>query len=696
MKLRLLIPFISFNFLAGSLMAQLVITNKPSLVRAATPYTFIVTINGVKTGSGISWTVGGVAGGNSTVGTASGTSYMAPAVPPATSVTLVATANTNAKLTDSVTVSILNPQPVLSSVSPWPLPTGTSTVTINGSGLISGAIVTMNGAHLVTTYVSSTRLTAPITLASAPSSDTDFTVVNPNPGTLTSSTLQVPPGGACGNKVSDAAARRFLEQAAFGPDPYSICRVKTLGFDGWITEQSNEPKSTYPSLVAGSTSMGPLQARFFTNAVHGRDQLRQRIALALHKIWIVSAIEESKPAQYQPYYQIFGDQAFGNYRTLMREVTLSPAMGDYLDMRNNVKANATGTVLPNENYAREIMQLFTVGLDTMDQSGNLTKDTSGNLIPTYDQATVQQFARIYTGWTYPTMPGAAPKPFNPPYYVGSMVAWEPDHDTTSKKLLNGAISPAGMSASADLDFALDNIFHHANLPPFIAKQLIKAFVSSNPSPAYVKYVADVFGGANGGPRGDITAAIRAVLEYSEARAGDNTTTPPAASGALKEPVMFFAQTLRGLNAAVNDTNGLAGRAASLGQNIFFPPTVFSYFSPAYRIPGTTQIGPEFQLNSRSVAILRANQINTLIFGGATTMGGFGAGSTVDLTPWINLAATPSALVTALGNAFLYEEMPSHIATEVNAAITGTIGTTADKARAGLYVLLTSGYYAVKK
>jgi uncharacterized protein (DUF1800 family) len=611
-------------------------------------------------------------------------------------VTITATSVADPTKSDSVALIINNPVPTLASILPWPLGAGASTVTVNGSGFVKGAVLVMNGVVLPTTYFSSTRLTAAVTLAAAPKTDTAFIVINPDPGAVLSNLLLVPPPpDTSGSSVSDGAAVRFLEQAAFGADAYSFWRVKGLGMPGWIDAQINEPPSMYPDPSTIPLSMSPVQSRFFTNAVHGRDQLRQRIALALHKMLVVSAVTDSEPAQMVPYLQVLSNLAFDNYRNILRKITLNPAMGVYLNMVNNLKANPAANALPNENYARELMQLFTIGLSQLNPDGTTVLDSNGNPIPTFTGSTVREFARVFTGWTYPTKPGATLKGLNPAYYVGDMVYWEPNHDEGAKTLLNGAADAAGKNADQDLDFALDNIFNHPNVGPFVSSNLIKQLVTSNPSQAYVARVAAVFADNGLGVRGDMTAVIKAILLDQEARAGDDNSQFALGAagnyGALKEPVVFIAQTLRGLIAVVNDSNAMPSVANSLGENIFLPPSVFSYFSPFYVVEGSGGLlGPEFQLNNTSTTITRVNQINTLIYGN------FGAGSTVDFSVWSYLAGSPSSLADVIGFIFLDGSMPAPYRTQLLAAISGTTGTTLDKARAGLYVALTSGYYAVRK
>ena len=207
----------------------------------------------------------------------------------------------------------------------------------------------------------------------------------------------------------------------------------------------------------------------------------------------------------------------------------------------------------------------------------------GQPIPTYDQATIQEFAKIYTGWTYPTKPSATPQKHNPAYYVGRMVPFESNHDTTSKTLLNGFVVPAGGTAESDLKAALDNIFSHPNVGPFICRQLIQHLVTSNPSPDYVARASASFNDNGKGERGDLATVVKTILLDPEARAEDNgpLSTATDVSGHLREPAVLIPAILRGLGAMVNDTNNLNSQSAILGQPLFTPPTVFNYFPPGY-------------------------------------------------------------------------------------------------------------------
>jgi uncharacterized protein (DUF1800 family) len=603
----------------------------------------------------------------------------------------------------SATVILFNPFPTLASVSPANVAVGPFTLTINGSGFVPGAQVIFGDMAISTSYVSATRLTATGTASPGESgAQIPVAVVNPDPGSARSSdavsVLVGPP--LTGQKVTFNVAARFLDQAAFGPDAATVARVQSLGLDGYLNEQFAALVSPYPDPITTGFGIGQVQARFFSNAVHGQDQLRQRVAFALGQIFVVSAVEENSPTQLVPYLQILQDDAFDNFRKLMEDVTLSPTMGEYLDMRNNDKANAARGTKANENYARELMQLFTIGLFQLNPDGTLQQDDSGNPIPTYDQATIQNFAKIYTGWTYPTKPGATLKIHNPAYYTGPMVPYQPNHDTTAKTLLNGLVVPAGGTAESDLKAALDNIFNHPNVGPFVSKQLIEHLVTSNPSPAYVGRIAAVFDDDGSGTRGNLQAVVRAILLDPEARTGDDgpSLNPPDISGHLREPVFVVSSILRGLGALVNDTNNLTGQAANLGQTIFQPPTVFNYFAPSFSIPaeftpGASLLGPEFQLQSPSAAVARMNLANTFVYGN------LGAGAVVDWTALTSLAATPQALVDAVNNAFMYRQMPASMQTQILSAVNAITGTTTaankQRAQAAVYLTVSSSYYNVE-
>jgi len=600
-------------------------------------------------------------------------------------------------------VILQNPFPALASAYPSNTAVGPFTLTLNGSSFVPGAQVLFGGVPLATTYLSATRLMATGTAAETQSGQqVPIAVMNPDPGSATSvdvvSLLVGAP--ATGDKATYNVAARFLDQAAFGPDPITSAHVQAVGLEAYLNEQFAAPITPYPDPAATGFGIGQVQARFFTNAVHGQDQLRQRVAFALSQIFVASALEENTPTQLVPYLQLLKTDAFANFRTLMEDVTLSPTMGEYLDMRNNDKADPNKDTRANENFARELVQLFTIGLSQLNQDGTLQLDSTGNPIPTYDQAAIQNFAKIYTGWTYPTKPGATLRKHNPAYFAGPMVAFESNHDTTSKTLLNGLVVPAGGTAESDLKAALDNIFNHPNVAPFIGKQLIQHLVTSNPSPAYVGRISAVFNDNGNGVRGDLQAVVKAILLDPEARTGDDgpALSAPDSGGHLREPVFAVASILRGMGATVNDTNNLTNQAANLGQTLFAPPSVFNYFAPGYVIPpeftpDATLLGPEFQLQSPSAAVARANMVNSMVYGN------LGNGAVIDWSYLTSLGPTPDALLTCVDYVFMHGRMPGAVRTQILSAVNAITGTSTAvykaRAQAAVYLTVSSAYYNVE-
>jgi uncharacterized protein (DUF1800 family) len=507
------------------------------------------------------------------------------------------------------------------------------------------------------------------------------------PVTTTTTTNQV---------VTPVAAARFLEQSTFGPTSASMSQLEQTGFTAFLNDQFTQPMSTYPDPASTVTSLASTQQVFFTNALTGNDQLRQRVALALSEIWVTSG-NTIPPQGMAPYMRLLTQDAFANYRAIMFDVTLSPAMGRFLDMVNNDKPNVAANTHANENYARELMQLFTLGLYLTNQDGSLQHDSSSNPIPTYDQNTVQSFARAFTGWTYPTVPPNTPQIHNPQSWLGPMVAFDSNHDTQPKTLLSGTTLSTGQTSLQDLNGALDNIFNHPNIAPFVAKQLIQHLVTSNPSPAYVKRVADVFVSGNfqsfgSGQRGDMQAVIAAILLDPEARRGDSTSTANPGDGHLREPILFIANLLRAFG-ATSDGAFPVGSASNMNQQPLFAPSVFNFFPPDFQIPGTTLLGPEFDLQTTAVTLVRINFVNSLVFGP------LGAGTTVDFTPWANIASDPNQLVDALNALLLHGALStsarSSIITAVNAVPSGSTQNML-RAKTAIYLIASSSQYQIEQ
>ncbi|MGI8839050.1 MAG: DUF1800 domain-containing protein [Pyrinomonadaceae bacterium] len=555
--------------------------------------------------------------------------------------------------------------------------------------------------------------------------------------------------------ASDADAVRFLEQATWGPTAGDIAHVKSVGLMAYLNEQFNAPVtnpakgSNYPDLpfplddqaTACPTSTGdpnynqtvcnrdnfsmyPLQRTFFSNALYGQDQLRQRVAFALHQMLVVSAFSEvNRPSWLTVYLQALDRNAFGNYRTLLQEITLSPAMGEYLDMRLSTRNS------PNENFAREILQLFSIGTDVLNPDGTPQLDAQGMPLASYSQTHVNEFTRVFTGWN-----------FNPATLGAGITNWRDPmvprggttHDFNAKTLLNGLTTPACSSASgaanvacaqADMTLALDNIFNHPNVGPFIGKQLIQHLVTSNPSPAYVERVAKVFNNDCSGlypqgcsnVRGNLKLVVQAILLDPEAR-GDVKTDP--SYGKLREPAQYVNGFLRAFNVKSFDKNstsdGVLGSRSTtdftgtLDQPIFQPPTVFSYYQPAYEVPGTKILGPAFGILSTSTTLRRANVVNTFVYTGVATNTTPTAaspdrprGTSIDIANLEGLAGNPGDIADALNSLLLHGTMSSQVRTSIinamNAINDVTIATRNQKrARVAVYLAATSSQYDIQR
>ncbi len=674
---------------------RVAITPSGPSVRANGTEAFTATV-AKETNPTVTWTVNDIANGNAMVGTITSTgaltaTYTAPAsLPSPNAVTIAALVPNHKGLTASTITTLLNPVPQLSSATPPQIDAGNFTITLNGSNFVSGAVVNMGSTALSTTFVSSAKLTATGSVTSQTPS-VQFTVTNPDPGSATSGTLTAQVVQAISPNVAD----RFLEQTTFGPTPALVAQVQQSGLQPFLTNQFAMPVSPYADPASTETSLGPLQQRFFVQALTGQDQLRQRVAFALSQIFVIAGDKITDPTGFTNYLRLLESDAFTNYRQIMKDVTLSPAMGHYLDMVNNDKPG-TGQHA-NENYARELMQLFTLGTALLNDDGSSQMDSSSNPIPTYTQAQVQEFALAYTGWTYPTMPGATQQKHNPAYWTGAMVATDSNHDVTSKQLLqytnaaSGGLLPGGQTAAQDLDGALDNIFNHPNLPPFVSRELIQHLVTSNPSPAYIQRVTEVFKNDGASVRGDMKAVITAILLDPEARRGDDSTTANASDGHLQEPILYITALLRAFGAASDGAN-LAGQGAGMGQNALFPGSVFNFYSPNFVIPGTSLYGPEFQILTTATTLNRANFVNTFVFGS------LGSTTTVNFSSYASQVPNPSALLDSLNTLMLHgamtADMKTSILTAMQAVPAGT-NQALQQAQTAIYLIGTSSQYQVQ-
>jgi len=463
---------------------------------------------------------------------------------------------------------------------------------------------------------------------------------------------------------TNAEIARFLNHASFGATEESIAQVKTMGYEAYLEQQFAMPLPTYTdypdvssttpdSSVCDATcrrdfySVYPLQVNFFKNALTGQDQLRQRVAFALSQILVVSGqVNDIRhPSRLQPYLKLLDKHAFGNYRQLLEDITLNPAMGVYLDMAGNRKT------APNENYAREILQLFSIGLYELNPDGT-PKKSKGALIPTYDQTVIGNFSRVFTGWSL------APSTLDPSWksYATPMIMTVANHDFTEKTLLAGQVLPANMAMADELDAALDNIFANNNVAPFISRQLIQQLVSSNPSPGYVGRVSKVFKTSGG----DMKAVVRAILLDKEA-----LKAPGKTGGHLRSPLLWLTHLLRAFNVNESTSDFVLSDAYlpsqfDMLQDVYRAPSVFNYYPPDYAIPNTKLQGPEFGIFSTTEAFKRFNFAYALIYHKVTTSTDRPKGTWIDSSSLLPLAADANALAAKLSSLMMPEGMSANM------------------------------------
>ncbi len=531
---------------------------------------------------------------------------------------------------------------------------------------------------------------------------------------------------------------RFLEQATWGPTDAELARVRSMGYAAWINDQFNQPplfsqtQSNYPSLDLYPTTttigcptgspvtcgrdhytMYPLQIQSFQNALTRQDQLRQRVAFALHQLIPVAGADlNNQPSWVGPYLQALDRNAFGNFKQLLLDITLNPGMGDYLNMMGNSVNGGN----PNENYAREIMQLFSIGVDLLNQDGTPVLDSQGNRVPSYDQTNITNLAKVFTGWDLSgnktwVVDGTTPVP----NYTDPMVLNNNRnrYDVGLKTLLNGLVLPACTNCTnlansqaykeIELNLAIQNLFDHQNTGPYLCTQLIHQLVTSNPSPAYVGRCAAAFANNGSSVRGDMKAVITAILLDIEAR-GDVKNAPDY--GHLREPVLFINNLLRTFNATsdgnISSNSQRFGLLLDMGQNLFNPPTVFSYYAADYGLPGSTLFGPEYGVLDTSTTFKRANFVNTLFLGN----NGNGlppsnpdrpTGTQLNYSSFQALAGNPQQLVDALDTAMMHNTMSQSMKSNIVQTVTNVANADAAiRTRTAIYLIATSSQYQLER
>jgi uncharacterized protein (DUF1800 family) len=667
----------------------------PSDTRLGTTSQFAATVTGT-TNTAVTWQVNGTTGGSAANGTISSTGlYTAPtALPSGNTVTIGAVSQAATTIAGTTSEAIWNPVPTMTAVAATQSsPGGALLIDVRGTNFVNGAAIQVGAVAQTTTYVSSTELQANYA-APAGTSTIAVSVLNPNPGLIASSASNVQVTTVL---VSATVAARLLDQATFGPTLNDIAHVQAIGVNAYLAEQFAATPTLLPDIsnppptICATNTIPCEQSEWWAAALTAPDQLRQRVAFALAEMFVVSTNSVSA-LSVTPFQNLLVNDAFGNFSTVMKDVTLSTAMGNYLNLLNSAKP-ATGQIA-NENYAREMMQLFTIGLYELNQDGSPKLDTSGNMIPAYTQAQVQAFARAYTGWTYAGTRGAAPTKFpnGTANYDSPMGAYEAQHDTTAKTLLNGTTLPAGQTAEADLAGALANLFAHNNVGPFVCQQLIQHLVTSSPSPAYVGRVSAVFANDGTGVRGNLQAVVKAILTDTEARAGD--TNANYNGGHLREPILYLTNVMRGLGYINTDSGGYYGNLSNYSGNLSQKPygagSVFNFFPPDYVIPGTTTVAPEFSLENTASSVLRLSLADALVNNKISSF-------KVDLSATSALglmAANPGNLVDALGTIFMHSQMPTNMRTAIVNHI-ATLTDPAERVRVATYLVITSSQYKIE-
>lgn len=576
------------------------------------------------------------------------------------------------------TIQILNPTPILSSIIPNQFRSTVGVVSVSGDKFIKGAVVLVNGQTVPTTFVDSGHLQATVIVGTisplsinvrnpdpgsststalsvqasvqpvsiSPSSlaggNVNFTLTNiafssdynatldgrplslsPASDTTLSASGFLPPwhsGTAIirfssketsntlleitvpitETAVSFDTAARFLTQAGFGPRPDLVQHIQQIGLEAFIDEQQSLPALPYSPQDSGVMTI-------MRRSVTGNNPLRMRVAWALQSFLVRSGIFlQSSNFPFEAKMEV---DSTGNFRDLLTDVSSDVSIAMMLNLAGNV-APKDPSLHPNQNFARELLQLFTLGTSLLNDDGTIQTNPDGTPIPAYDQDTILDLSRVFTGWNY-AKPVESRFTFYGVDWSAPLSADDSQHDMGEKRLFGNNVLPAGQGASRDRAMALDAIFAHPNLPPFVSRILIQRLVKSDPSPAYIKRISGVFKDNGHGVRGDLAATVKAILLDPEARAGD--LSPTSSDGFLQEPYLFetFVMSITGETGTDDQPSYLP---CSLNQCSFYSPTVFGFFSPSYRIPGTSINSPEFQILNDITIVNRSQALWAMLTG----------------------------------------------------------------------------------
>jgi len=687
-------------------------TNAGTSVRVTNSLNIGISVAGTNN-TGVTWVLNGIPAGNAQIGTIvsnpdGSVTYTAPAVVPTPSniVQLTATSIDNPAVSITQNIAVMNPIPILTSATPMNFNSGASSAVLTGSNFISGAQVLVNGVAVPTTFNSGGQLTANFN-ATVPG-NLDLQVLNPSPGPAASSDLIAQVNGTppvLSPTPQDAS--RFLDEATFGATDADIHTVTQIGFSAWLNQQFTAPQTLHepvveqslmlnnPScnatdvtcnsalFVQNSSDENYLQQTFWQQAMTGSDQLRQRVVYALTELMVIASTNPAvanMPRGMANYYDVLGADAFGNFRQLLQDVTLNPMMGQFLSMQGNEGANPN--VDPDENYAREVMQLFTIGLYQLNPDGTQVLNSSGQPIPTYSNSDVMGLASVFTGFSW-NVPGNQSDTAwsNCCMYVGPGFGEDllpmqsyPNHHSTAQKTFLGVTIPAQANPdpAGDLKIALDTLFNHPNLPPFFSKQLIQHLVTSNPSPAYVSRVAAVFQNDGTGVRGNMQAVIQAILLDPEARDSASASSNPQ-YGKVREALVRYTEWARAFTAQSRNGSFNLGSTEDpifgLGEMSLRSPTVFNWFAPGYVPPGTSisaagLVAPEMEMTDVSTVVGYLNYMQGAI--GSTAQAGPDVFSSYSTE--LGLAATPDQLIDRINLLLMAGEMDSTLQGQILSAV----------------------------
>jgi uncharacterized protein (DUF1800 family) len=519
-------------------------------------------------------------------------------------------------------------------------------------------------------------------------------------GGAPASSIPLPSQPAAPAVTDDSEAARFLVQATFGPTEEEINNLARSGYDAWLAEQFNQSVTRQTDRTSGRASEERIEAWWY-NAVRGPDQLRQRMAFALSQIFVVSEVDlsgQERNVGLASYYDMLAENAFGTYRDLLERVTLHPIMGEYLSMVRNEKPDAAKNIRPDENYAREVMQLFSIGLVRLSLDGTVPNASQGG-DPTYTQDDIEGLAHVFTGWNYAGSPSWKSSHRN---YIDPMEPNEDFHDTATKVIVGGVTIPDGGTAEVDLRLALDALERHPNVAPFMSEQLIKRLVTSNPSRAYVQRVAQIWLSDERGDRGNLASVARAILLDPEAREGHRTGGN--SFGKLREPLLRQTALWRAMGAtSASGRYPYSRPERDFGQAPLRSPSVFNFFRPDFQQPGdlagASLDSPEFAILTESAVVSTTNQLHTSVFRNHSDATNRGPNDVLlQLDAAKAYAADPTALVGFLNRILMAGQMSAAMRTSLISyliPISDADGGT-DRVLEALYLIVSSPEFALQR